>query len=424
MLLKNPILKSGLKPIQRLCYLSSMTFWFFPLPRLIFMAAPLLYIFFDMKIVVANVEEAIAYTATYIIVNLMMQNYLYGRVRWPFVSELYEYVQGLFLIKATASVIVSPRKPTFKVTAKNVSLDHDQLSPLALPYFLVFALLFFGAVVSAYRYAFEPGVTNLMLVVGLWNLFSLITAGAALGVAAERRQTEKAPSLAVDRPAVLNLNGMALDVTVERISSARCRIRLDAVLPLRRAGDGSVGTLSALPQANLPLLSHARTIPVRLAGVTAAGEESVCDLVFETLTPGSYFALADLMYGDADAMVRFQQRRRAHKDIVSGTLQFIRWGITGPIRAFACLVTPAPEVEEPAARPRSAERQRASDPGRPTDSKPTRTAEGHAAGVPTSDASPSWLQLMVEPESTAGGTERGRRAADLTDADLLPTRAG
>jgi cellulose synthase (UDP-forming) len=31
---------------------------------------------------------------------------------------------------------------------------------------------------------------------------------------------------------------------------------------------------------------------------------------------------------------------------------------------------------------------------------------------------------MVEPESTAGGTERGRRAADLTDADLLPTRAG
>ncbi len=74
-----------------------------------------------------------------------------------------------------------------------------------------------------------------MLVVGLWNLFNLITAGAALGVAAERRQTEKAPSLAVDRPAVLNLNGMALDVTVERISGAGCRIRMDAVVPVRRA---------------------------------------------------------------------------------------------------------------------------------------------------------------------------------------------
>ncbi|GJE73593.1 MULTISPECIES: UDP-forming cellulose synthase catalytic subunit [Methylorubrum] len=426
MLLKNPVLKSGLKPIQRLCYLSSMTFWFFPLPRLVFMAAPLLYIFFDMKIVVANVDEAIAYTATYIVVNLMMQNYLYGRVRWPFVSELYEYVQGLFLIKATASVIISPRKPTFKVTAKNVNLDHDQLSPLALPYFLVFAILSIGALVSAYRYTFEPGVTNLMLVVGLWNLFNLITAGAALGVAAERRQTEKAPSLAVDRPAVLNLNGMALDVTVERISGAGCRIRMDAVVPVRRGGDTMVGTLSALPQANLPLLSHARTIPVRLVGVTAAGEESVCDLVFETLTPGSYFALADLMYSDAGAMSRFQMRRRTHKDIVSGTLQFVRWGLSGPVRAFAYLMTTtaAPKAEEPAARPRKAERQRAADAGRPADAPSARAAEARNAAAPSSEGSPGWLHQMVESEAATGGPERDRRTADRPEPALLPTRAG
>ncbi|MCJ2047431.1 UDP-forming cellulose synthase catalytic subunit [Methylobacterium sp. J-078] len=408
MLLKNPLFKSGLKPIQRLCYLSSMTFWFFPLPRLIFMAAPLLYIFLDMKIVVANVDEAIAYTATYIVVNLMMQNYLYGRVRWPFVSELYEYVQGLFLIKATAAVILSPRKPTFNVTAKNVSLDHDQLSPLALPYFVVFAVLFLGAAVSAYRYAFEPGVTDLMLVVGLWNLFNLITAGAALGVATERRQTETAPSLPVDRPAVLTLNGNVIDVTVERISSARCRIRMDAVVPMRRSDDGSVGTLSATHQAPMPLLSHARTIPVRVAGVTAAGEESVCDLVFETLTPGSYFALADIMYGDAGAMVRFQQRRRTHKDILSGTVQFIGWGLTGPIRALACLMTETaqrPVAEEAPKAGAASARRRAADPAAQPAPKP-------ATAPPPAEGSPSWLQLMVETENAADESERGRRSSD------------
>ncbi len=41
MILKNPAFKKGLKPIQKLGYLSSMTFWFFPFPRLIFMLAPL-----------------------------------------------------------------------------------------------------------------------------------------------------------------------------------------------------------------------------------------------------------------------------------------------------------------------------------------------------------------------------------------------
>ena len=66
-----------------------MTFWFFPFPRLIFMLAPLSYILFNVKIFVSNVDEAVAYTLTYMIVNVMVQNYLFGSVRWPWVSELY-----------------------------------------------------------------------------------------------------------------------------------------------------------------------------------------------------------------------------------------------------------------------------------------------------------------------------------------------
>ena len=37
LMLKNPLFKRGLHPIQKLAYLSSMTFWFFPVPRMIFM---------------------------------------------------------------------------------------------------------------------------------------------------------------------------------------------------------------------------------------------------------------------------------------------------------------------------------------------------------------------------------------------------
>lgn len=422
MLLKNPLFKRGLKPIQRLCYLSSMTFWFFPIPRLIFMIAPLLYIFLDMKIVVANVDEAIAYTATYILVNLMMQNYLYGRVRWPFVSELYEYVQGLFLIRATAAVILSPRKPQFKVTAKNVTLDHDQLSPLALPFFLVFAILLTGCCVASYRYLFEPGVTNLMLVVGLWNAFNLITAGAALGVAAERRQTEASPSLAVDRRAVLTLNGMAVDVAVERISGAGCQVRMDAVVPMRRSTDGSVGQLSIAPRDGAPREAARAAIPVRLAGVTAAGEESVCRLDFGDLPPEAYFVLADLMYGDADAMARFQQRRRGHKNLLAGILQFVWWGLVGPARAATYLVkgdaapVPAtvPQAETPLPRTVTMHR-RLVDGGRSGSGgavEPSETADRSAKPAPTvEDATPGWLRMMLDAENAALARDR-RRPSD------------
>ena len=126
------------------------------------------------------------------------------------------------------------------------------------------------------------------------------------------------------------------------------------------------------------------------------------------MTPGSYFALADIMYGDAGAMVRFQQRRRTHKDILSGTLQFIGWGLTGPIRAFACLMTgKAPQpIDEGVARAGAANpRRRAADPAMQPTLKP--------ATVPQpAEGSPSWLQLMGESEKAAEESERSRRTSD------------
>ena len=205
-----------------------MTYWFFPLPRLIFMFAPLLHIFFDVKLFVSTVEESIAYAATYVIVNAMIQNQLYGHVRWPWMSELYEYVQGVFLIKAIASVIASPRKPTFNVTAKGISLDSDHLSALAWPFLIAFVVLLAGVVTAAWRYAFEPGVNGVMLVVGLWALFNLIIAAAALGVVAERRELRKHPRLKVERRGRVSFDDYTADVEIVNVSAGGCGIRIGA----------------------------------------------------------------------------------------------------------------------------------------------------------------------------------------------------
>ena len=52
------------------------------------------------------------------LVNLLMQNYLYGRYRWPWISDLYEYIQTIYLLPAILSVMANPKRPTFKVTSK------------------------------------------------------------------------------------------------------------------------------------------------------------------------------------------------------------------------------------------------------------------------------------------------------------------
>ena len=187
-----PLFNGGLTLPQRLCYLSSTLFWLFPFPRAIFLIAPLFYLFFGLEIFTASGGEFLAYTLIYMIVNLMMQNYLYGAFRWPWISELYEYVQTIHLLAGSDFGALNPRKPTFKVTAKDERIDRSRLSELAAPFFIIFAVLLIGVGVTIYRIYTEPYKADVTLVVGAWNLLNLIFAGCALGVVSERG--DKRPS--------------------------------------------------------------------------------------------------------------------------------------------------------------------------------------------------------------------------------------
>lgn len=344
LLLKNPIFSRGLHPIQKLAYLSSMIFWLFPLPRLVFTMAPLLHIFFDVKIFVSTMDEAVAYTTTYIIVNLMLQNYLYGRFRWPFMSELYEYVQGVYLFKAIIAVALSPRSPTFNVTAKGISLDQDHLSGLSAPFFAIFGLLAAGAATAFYRYAFEPGA-ELMLIVGLWTSFNLIIAGAALGVVAERREPDRFPRLAINRRGTLAIDAKTYDVDVGSVSAGGCSLKLTTGrLVAAGATIGATGQLTVTP-----LDGGRACVPLQLELVRSETSGTVAELGFSFtgMTPATYFTLADLMYGDPGAMTRFLAKRRVHRNLLRGAGRFALWGAMEPFRAISYALRRSPHAAPP-----------------------------------------------------------------------------
>ncbi len=371
LILKNPLFAKGLKPIQRIAYLSSMTFWLFPIPRLVFTVAPLLHIFFDVKIFVSSMDEALAYTATYMAVNLMLQNYLYGRFRWPFMSELYEYVQGVYLFKAIVSVLMRPRSPTFNVTAKGVSLDQDHLSSLAWPFFAIFGVLAVGAATAFYRYFFEAGA-ELMLIVGLWTTFNLVIAGVALGVVAERRQPDRFPRLAIQRRGFVHTGGNGggggggggnggggngggggggggggrIPVEIHSVSAGGCS--------LREVSGGALAGMALEACCNLTVApldgrSQQASMTLQLVHRTPSSEGASLGFAFVEATPAASLALADLMYGDPGAMQRFIQKRRTHMNLLRGILQFSSWSVTQPVRAFSHLLPIKRAGEQPVA---------------------------------------------------------------------------
>ena len=330
LLLKNPLFCKGLAPIQKLAYLSSMIFWLFPLPRLVFTIAPLLHIFFDVKIFVSSMDEAMAYTATYIVVNVMLQNYLYGRVRWPFMSELYEYIQGVYLAKAIVAVALSPRSPSFNVTQKGITLENDHLSGLAWPFFAIFGILALGAGTAFYRYAFEPGA-ELMLIVGLWTSFNLIVAGAALGVVAERREPDRFPRLPIERRGHLNAGGRDISVSIVSVSAGGCSLRVGARDAPLIVETGKRYNLTVEPIAGQ---RHPAPLQVELVRSTTDKGFTTYGFVFADMKAESYLTLAGLMYGDPQAMQRFLTKRRTHKNLFGGFFQFMIWAGTEPLRAF------------------------------------------------------------------------------------------
>ncbi len=339
LILKNPAFKKGLSFIQKVAYLSSMTYWFFAMPRLIFMLAPLTYILFDIKIFVSNLDEAIAYTSTYMVVNLMLQNYLYGRVRWPWMSELYEYLQGVFLAKAIVSVAMNPRKPTFNVTAKGLTLDNDHLSELSWPFFAIYSLLAFGTTVAAWRYFNEPGVADLMLVVGLWNTFNMLVAGVGLGAVAERKQPDRHPRLGVNRDGFLHVGGQAVAVEIVNVSAGGCGLVVRGKMP---AGFEDVEALLTIEPLGVQV-SREEPLPLLFRHASMHGSALVHGFEFGEMQPRDYYVLADLMYADSDALPRFLMGRRKHKNLLAGTAQFLWWGLSEPVRAFSYALNAKPE---------------------------------------------------------------------------------
>jgi cellulose synthase (UDP-forming) len=313
-----PLLKSGLTIAQRLCYMSSTLFWLFPFPRTIFLVAPLFYLLFDLEIFTASGGEFLGYTLAYMLVNLMMQNYLYGSFRWPWISELYEYVQTVHLLPAVVSVILNPRKPTFKVTAKDESVLVSRLSEISRPFFVIFGVLMIGFFISLYKFYSEPYKADVTLVVGAWNVLNLIIAGCALGVVSERGEKSASRRVKVSRRCEFVVDGEHYPATMENVSAQGARIQAFQF----PADTIFVDTPAAIRFR--PYGAEAdEELPVLIRNVQDSGDLAHIGCRFAASEARHHYLVADLIFANSNQWSDFQLARRYNPGLVRGTLWFL-----------------------------------------------------------------------------------------------------
>ncbi|MGF9694573.1 UDP-forming cellulose synthase catalytic subunit [Rhizobium sp. 0TCS1.26] len=313
-----PLFKSGLSLPQRLCYMSSTLFWLFPFPRAIFLIAPFFYLFFDLEIFTASGGEFLGYTLAYIAVNMTMQNYLYGSFRWPWISELYEYVQTVHLLPAVVSVILNPRRPTFKVTAKDESVSSSRLSEIARPFFVIFAILVVAQIVAIYRIYTEPYKADVTIVVGCWNLLNLVMAGCALGVVSERKEHSSSRRVRVRRRCEFGLNGNWYPASIEDVSVGGARIDVfNRDMELIEVGGEGVLRFKTHHGEQTALL------PIFIRSRKSAGDVTTVGCQYRPDGPSDHRWIADLIFANSSQWEDFQRSRRRNPGLLRGTAWFL-----------------------------------------------------------------------------------------------------
>ena len=333
LILKNPLLIKGLSPAQRVCYMNSCIFWLFGLSRFTFFAAPLLFLFFGLNVYNASLGQVLAYAGPHILGAMMLTDYMFGELRHPFFSELYEVVQSVFNVPAVISTIFRPKKPSFKVTPKDQSLSADTLSPLAIPFYIMLILALAAYPVALYRLVMFPFMSDAVYITLFWNSFNLMLVLLCLGAVWEKRQIRRRHRIRTDEDIWVgtvdgqeNHPGRVFDLSEDGIGfTAANNDELKKGREIRIKGVDSYG--------------HEYNLPARIARVVPGKSSLICGCEFLGQDGLSWMEIVTYVYGDSRRWEEFWKRRRQHrKNAWRGIGYLLVKGIDGSVRNFSGLL--------------------------------------------------------------------------------------
>ena len=207
----NPFSGLGLNFWQRICYLNAMLHFFFGIPRLVFLTAPMAFIFFQWHIINAEAALLALYVLPYVLQSNIANAHVQGKYRHSFWAEVYETVLAWYVALPTTVALFKPSAGKFNVTAKGGLVvksyfDWTISTPYTILAFLNIAAIFVGLLRLFFWNTHEIGTVLLNLA---WVVYSALLLGASIGVASESRQVRRMHRVSTQLPAALYLDNGA-----------------------------------------------------------------------------------------------------------------------------------------------------------------------------------------------------------------------
>lgn len=303
----NPMLGPGLQFGQRLCYLNAMLHFFYGLPRLVFLTAPLAYLLFGAHVFQATALMISAYALPHLAHASITNSRIQGRFRYSFWNEVYESVLAWYIMRPVLVAFMNPKMGKFNVTAKGGIVQEAYFDwSIARPYLLLLLLNLVGFAVGVGRLVLDPGAEVTTLAINmLWTAYNIILASASLAVASETRQVRGTPRVAATIPATIRFSsGRTLVCTTEDFSQNG----LGLTVPIQAAPP--VGTEI---EVSLFRDDHEASFPARVT-FSANGRLGV---QFEDLSLAQQAELTAVTFARADAWIATWGNRERDKPLSS-----------------------------------------------------------------------------------------------------------
>ena len=288
----NPMLGRGLKLGQRLCYVNAMLHFFYGLPRLVFMTAPLAYLLFGAQMFQAPGGMVLAYALPHILLSITANSRLQGRFRHSFWNEVYETVLAWYIAWPVLLALINPKLGSFNVTAKGGVIAKGYFDwRMAAPYVLLLSVNVIGVCFGIWHLATGNGAASTVAVNLVWGLYNVIIASATVYVANEARQLRSTPRVTAAIPAtIIFANGRTLACQTRDFSSTGVGLQLPADAHLT-AGE------------KIQIVLARDRMEIVLPG-TVVGTDGSIGVLFDELSIEQHRDLVQVTFSEADAWVR------------------------------------------------------------------------------------------------------------------------
>ncbi|RQR49240.1 UDP-forming cellulose synthase catalytic subunit [Burkholderia sp. Bp9126] len=319
----NPLTGTGLTISQRLCYLNAMMHFFYGIPRLIFLTAPLSFLIFGAHVIHASAIAIALYALPHMMHTAIANSRKQGNFRHSFWAEAYEAVLAPYIAAPTLLALINPKMGKFNVTAKGSRITENHFDwTISRPYLILLLLNLLGFILGIahiVRHWDVPSELETTVLNLGWTICNVLILGASVAVASERRQVRSFHRVPMKLPAMLTLgNGRTLACETVDYSEGGLGIALPEAV-----------TLAAEERVKVSLFcghdEHTFSATVRFSRDGRAG------LRFAEMTRRQEFDFMRMTFARADAWTGWSDGRRVDTPL-RGLSHLCRVGVRGVYR--------------------------------------------------------------------------------------------